>query len=83
MQPGPGQDLRALALASLGSTEVWTTRLKQAEWHLERGRHAGVPHRSAVRMLGRRPGQIVVRQSGMVPRGRRVNVGPHAGDGVP
>jgi LuxR family transcriptional regulator, maltose regulon positive regulatory protein len=36
-QPGLGQGLRALALVSLGSTEVWTTRLKEAERHLEQG----------------------------------------------
>ena len=34
---GLGQDLRALALTSLGSTEVWTTRFEEAERHLEQG----------------------------------------------
>ena len=46
------------------------------------GRRAGVPHRQAVRMLGHHPGQTVVRRSGMVPRGRRAEVGLHAGDGA-
>jgi hypothetical protein len=46
------------------------------------GRRAGVPHRQAVRMLGHHPGQTVVRRSGMVPRGRRAEVGRHAGDGA-
>ena len=32
--PGPA---RALALVSFGSTEVWTTRVKEAERHLEQG----------------------------------------------
>ena len=36
-EPGLGQDLRALALTSLGSTEVWTTRFEEAERHLEQG----------------------------------------------
>jgi LuxR family maltose regulon positive regulatory protein len=36
-QPGLGEDLRALALISLGSTEVWAARFGEAERHLERG----------------------------------------------
>jgi LuxR family transcriptional regulator, maltose regulon positive regulatory protein len=36
-QPGLSGELRALALISLGSTEVWTTRLEQAERHLGQG----------------------------------------------
>ena len=36
-QPALGQDLRALALISLGITEVWTGRFQEAERHLERG----------------------------------------------
>jgi len=36
-QPSLGRDLRALALTSLGSTEVWTTRFEEAERHLEQG----------------------------------------------
>jgi len=36
-QPSLGQDLRALALISLGSAEAWTTRLEEAERHLEQG----------------------------------------------
>jgi LuxR family maltose regulon positive regulatory protein len=35
--PGLSQDLRALALVSLGSAEVWTTRLEEAHRHLEEG----------------------------------------------
>lgn len=46
------------------------------------GRRAGAPHRSAVRTLGHHPGHVVVGEPGMVPRGRRVEVGLHAGDGV-
>jgi DNA-binding CsgD family transcriptional regulator len=34
---GLGGELRALALISLGSTEVWTTRLEDAERHLDQG----------------------------------------------
>jgi LuxR family maltose regulon positive regulatory protein len=36
-QPSLGQDLRALALISLGTTEVWTGQFQEAERHLERG----------------------------------------------
>jgi len=36
-QPGLGQELRALALISLGTTEYWTARFGEAEPHLERG----------------------------------------------
>jgi LuxR family transcriptional regulator, maltose regulon positive regulatory protein len=32
-----GEDLRALALISLGNTEYWTARIKDADLHLERG----------------------------------------------
>jgi len=34
---GLGEDLRALALISLGSTEVWATQVEEAERHLEQG----------------------------------------------
>jgi LuxR family transcriptional regulator, maltose regulon positive regulatory protein len=36
-QPDLGEDLRALALISLGSTELWTTRYEEAHKHLEQG----------------------------------------------
>jgi len=36
-QPGLSEDLRALALISLGSTEHWATASEDAERHLERG----------------------------------------------
>jgi LuxR family maltose regulon positive regulatory protein len=36
-QPSLGQDLRALALISLGTTEVWTGQFQEAERHLGRG----------------------------------------------
>ena len=36
-QPGLGEELRALALISLGSTEFWTARFEEAERHLEQG----------------------------------------------
>jgi LuxR family transcriptional regulator, maltose regulon positive regulatory protein len=36
-QPDLGEDLRALALISLGSTEAWTTRFEMAHKHLEQG----------------------------------------------
>jgi LuxR family maltose regulon positive regulatory protein len=38
MQPGLGEDLRGLALISLGTTEVWAAQFDQAERHLEQGR---------------------------------------------
>jgi LuxR family transcriptional regulator, maltose regulon positive regulatory protein len=37
-QPSLGQDLRALALISLGITEYWTTRFAEAMQHLDQGR---------------------------------------------
>jgi LuxR family maltose regulon positive regulatory protein len=36
-QPGLGEELRALALISLGIAELWSLRLREAEAHLERG----------------------------------------------
>ena len=36
-QPHLGEDLRALALISLGSAEIWTTRFGEAPGHLEQG----------------------------------------------
>jgi LuxR family transcriptional regulator, maltose regulon positive regulatory protein len=36
-QPGLGEDLRALALISLGITEFWVARLAEAERHLDQG----------------------------------------------
>jgi LuxR family transcriptional regulator, maltose regulon positive regulatory protein len=36
-QPDLGEDLRALALITLGSTELWTTRYEEAHKHLEQG----------------------------------------------
>jgi LuxR family maltose regulon positive regulatory protein len=36
-QPGLGEDLRALALVTLGSAEFWAGQIDQAEPHLEQG----------------------------------------------
>ena len=36
-QPGLGEELRALALISLGIAELWSMRVHEAEAHLERG----------------------------------------------
>jgi LuxR family maltose regulon positive regulatory protein len=36
-QPGLGEDLRALALISLGGAEFWVARFEEAERHLEQG----------------------------------------------
>jgi LuxR family maltose regulon positive regulatory protein len=36
-RPGLGEELRALALISLGIAEVWTARFAEAERHLQRG----------------------------------------------
>ena len=36
-QPGLGEELRALVLINLGSTEVWTTRFEEAARHLDQG----------------------------------------------
>jgi LuxR family maltose regulon positive regulatory protein len=58
-----GQDLRALALISLGTTEVWTGRFQEAERHLEQGvalarrigrpflEFTGLAHQAAVEMF--------------------------------
>ena len=37
VQPGLGEDLRALALISLGIAELWAARFEEAERHLEQG----------------------------------------------
>jgi LuxR family maltose regulon positive regulatory protein len=37
-EPGLGEELRALALISLGTTEVWTAQFEEAQRHLEEGR---------------------------------------------
>jgi LuxR family transcriptional regulator, maltose regulon positive regulatory protein len=37
-EPALGDDLRALALVSLGTTEIWTAHLEEAQRHLEEGR---------------------------------------------
>ena len=37
-EPGLGEELRALALISLGTTEVWTAQFEEAQRHLEQGR---------------------------------------------
>jgi LuxR family maltose regulon positive regulatory protein len=36
-QPGLGPELRALALISLGIAELWSSRVRESEAHLERG----------------------------------------------
>jgi LuxR family maltose regulon positive regulatory protein len=36
-QPGLGEELRALALISLGTTEYWAARFEEASQHLEQG----------------------------------------------
>ena len=54
-QPGLGEELRALALISLGGTEFWTARFEEAERHLDAGRRAGAPDRAAVSRV-HRPG---------------------------
>ncbi len=36
-RPGMGEELRALALISLGSTEFWAARFEEAERHLDQG----------------------------------------------
>ena len=47
-QLGLGEELRALALISLGSTEVWTTRFEEAKPAPGSGDSAGAPHQAAV-----------------------------------
>jgi len=37
VRPGLGEELRALALISLGSTELWAARFEEAERYLEQG----------------------------------------------
>jgi LuxR family transcriptional regulator, maltose regulon positive regulatory protein len=37
LKPGLGQDLRALALINLGIAELWTSRVEEADRHLEDG----------------------------------------------
>ena len=47
-QPGLGEDLRALALISLGSTEFWTARFEEARAAPGAGHRAGAPDRAAL-----------------------------------
>ena len=54
-QPGLGEELRALALVSLGVTEFWAARLEAAQRHLEQGVALGAPDRAALSGV-QRPG---------------------------
>ena len=47
-QLGLGEELRALALISLGSAEVWAARFEEAAAAPGAGRRAGAPDRAAV-----------------------------------
>ena len=54
-QPGLGEDLRALALISLGIAEFWAARFEEAEPHLEQG--VALAHRIGRPLSGvHRPG---------------------------
>ncbi len=57
-QPGLGEELRALALVSLGVTEFWAARLEPAQRHLEQGvalaRRIGRPYWSSAAWPTRR-----------------------------
>ena len=60
-QPGLGEELRALALISLGSTEFWAARFEEAERHLEQGV-----------ALARRIGRPYLEFTGLVYSGERI-----------
>ena len=71
-QPGLGEELRALALVSLGVTEFWAARLEEARAAPGARRRAGAPDRAAISGVhrpglpggGRRsPGRLRGRQS--------------------
>ena len=71
-QPGLGEELRALALISLGSAEYGAARLEDAAAHLEQGGGAGPPGRAALSGV-HRPG---------VPGAGRTRAVVRAGGGV-
>ncbi|MBO0809065.1 MAG: LuxR family transcriptional regulator, partial [Actinobacteria bacterium] len=67
-QPHLGADLRALALISLGSAEMWTTRLQEATVHLEQGI-----------ALARRVGRPFLEFTGLSTLAMAAIAGPFAG----
>ncbi|MGH3175161.1 MAG: AAA family ATPase, partial [Streptosporangiaceae bacterium] len=67
-QPHLGEDLRALALISLGSAEMWTTRFQEAPGHLEQGV-----------ALARRVGRPFLEFSGLASLAMATIAGPPAG----
>ena len=67
-QPHLGEDLRALALISLGSAEMWTPRFQEAPGHLEQGV-----------ALARRFGRPFLEFSGLANLAMATIAGPSAG----
>jgi len=74
-QPGLGEDLSALALISLGSTELWATASEDAERCLDRGialaRRGGRPHLEFTGLAYQAPHEIYRSFARAAERGRQ------------
>ena len=74
-QPGLGEDLRALALISLGITEFWTARFEEAERHLEQGvalaRRIGRPYLEFTGLAYQAAAESTGRSARAAERGRQ------------
>ena len=74
-QPGLGEDLSALALISLGSTELWATASQDAERYLDRGialaRRGGRPHLEFTGLAYQAPHEIYHSFARAAERGRQ------------
>ena len=74
-QPGLGEDLSALALISLGSTEFWATASEDAERYLDRGialaRRSGRPHLEFTGLAYQAPHEIYHSFARAAERGRQ------------
>ena len=74
-QPGLGEDLSALALISLGSTELWATASQDAERCLDRGialaRRGGRPHLEFTGLAYQAPHEIYHSFARAAERGRQ------------
>jgi LuxR family maltose regulon positive regulatory protein len=74
-QPGLGEDLRALALISLGTAEFWAAQIDEAERHLEQGvavaRRIGRPYLEFTGLAYQSGTETFRSVTGAVEKGRR------------
>jgi LuxR family maltose regulon positive regulatory protein len=68
---GLGEDLRVTALISLGATEIWASRLEDADRHLKQGvdlaRRIGRPYLEFIGLTYRAHGMMLFRPDGLQP----------------